>query len=356
VSTNLDSQRAWVDVELGHLIANARTIQSVARGAALFPMIKAEAYGLGAEPVARALERVSPWGYGLATLEEAVALRSAGITRPLVVFTPATHPIQDAYREHGLHAVIDRAEVATAWDTPFHVEIDTGMGRCGVRWDDREEIAGCDVPALEGVFTHFFAADAKPETVEQQWNRFTSALDALPRRPRLLHAANSAAAWRLQKRLDLVRPGIFLFGGLHAPDLPPPRPVASVRARVVSVRDVRPGDTVSYGGEWVAPEPGRVATLGIGYADGVPRAIGGRGPEVLLHGRRRPIVGRVTMDFIMVSLPIDEPVATGDVATLVGADGEAEITVDEFAAWGGSIGYEVLARLGPRLPRVYHGP
>jgi alanine racemase len=226
------------------------------------------------------------------------------------------------------------------------------MGRCGVRWDDEPSLRSCFTPQLEGAFTHFYAADDRPESVELQWQRFEQALTVFPRRPALVHAANSAGAWRLSTPQDLVRPGIYLYGSRHAPDLPAPRPVAAVRARVVSLRTIPAGDSVSYGGEWIAPQETRVATLGIGYADGVFRSVQGRG-QVLLGGRRRPIVGRITMDFLMVALADEDAVEVGDIATLVGRDGDAEITIDEFAAWAGTNGYEALARLGARLPRRY---
>jgi alanine racemase len=234
-----------------------------------------------------------------------------------------------------------------AWDRPFHLEIDTGMGRAGIRWDD-ERVAGLRSPHLEGVFTHLHSADASPESVEQQWTRFRAALARLPTRPKLVHAANSAGAWRLQQKLDLVRPGIFLYGGRLAPDLPEPRPVATVRARVVSLREIPAGESVSYGAAWRAARDTMVATLGIGYGDGIRRSVQNRG-QVLLGDRRCPVIGRVTMDMVMV----EAAARVGDVATLIGGDGDQSITLDEFASWAGTISYEVLTGLGQRLPRVY---
>ncbi len=194
--------------------------------------------------------------------------------------------------------------------------------------------------------------------MDRQWQRLQEALRVLdappPPPPRLVHAANSVGAWRLQERLDLVRPGIFLYGGLHAADLPLPQPVASIRAPVVSLRTLPVGERVSYGGEWVAPRPTQVATLAIGYADGYPRAVAGQA-HVLLCGQPRQVIGRVTMDFIMVALGDQDEIAVGDVATVVGRDGDAEITIDEFSSWANTIAYEVLTRLGPRLERRYLG-
>ena len=167
--------------------------------------------------------------------------------------------------------------------------------------------------------------------------------------------ANSAGAWRFKERLDLVRPGIFLYGGRHAPDLPAPKPVLTLRAPVVSLRDIPAGESVSYGATWVAPKPTRVATVGIGYADGVSRTVGDRA-SVLLGGGRRKVVGRVTMDFIMVALHEGDTVSVGDVATIVGRNGDEEITIAEFAGWAGTNAYEALSRLGPRVPRHYVAP
>ena len=321
----------------------------------MLPVVKADAYGLGAIPVARALERLDPWGFAVATVEEGAALKEAGIERPILVLTPALAGQETAYVRHGLRAVLGDAAVAAGWKAPFHLEIDTGMARCGVRWDDHETLRRFRSPSLEGVFTHFFAADEDPASIGVQWSRFREGLTCLGARPPLLHAANSAAAWRLNERLDLVRPGIFLYGGEAVLDLPAALPVATVRAPVVSVRKLCAGDTVSYGGEWRAPVDTTVATLGIGYADGVPRVVQGRA-QVLLGGRRLPVVGRVTMDFIMVDAgPAGEAVRVGDVATIIGRDGDDEISLHEFARWSETISYEVLTRLGARLRREYLG-
>ncbi len=353
VSTTLRRGRAWVEVNLANLIANARTVQMAAGGAPLLPMVKANAYGLGAVTVAHALEQLNPWGFGVATVEEAVELREAGISRPLVVFTPAALGEREAYVAHDLRAVIDDPEVAGALNLPFHAEIDTGMGRCGVRFDD-SRLASLASASLEGVFTHFFAADSRPETVAMQWDRFERALDHIGRDGILVHAANSAGSWRLGRQLDLARPGIFLYGGRCGSDLPEPEPVAALRARIVSLRSLPRGETVSYGGEWAAPEDTTVATLGIGYADGVPWTIRGRA-AVLIQGRRYPVIGRITMDFIMVDLGTDAAARVGDIVTLIGDDSAAHITLDEYAEWAGTISYEVLTGLGRRVEREYVG-
>ena len=353
LSTQSPNGRAWLDVSLAALLANARVVLDRALGARLLPMIKADAYGLGAVPCARALEALDPWGFGVATVGEGAALRAAGLTRPILVFTPASPEQRDAYRRHDLRAVLDRPDVIAGWSGPFHLEIDTGMGRCGVRWDEGEALARCGSPHLEGVFTHFYAADLDPASVETQWRRFVEARRRVSGTP-LVHVANSAAAWRFAERLDLVRPGIYLYGGSAAPDIPQPRPVAALRAPVVALRRVRGGDSVSYGADWHAPADTCIATVGAGYVDGIPRAVQGKA-AVLLGGRRAPIVGRVTMDFVMVDVgPEGGGVTVGDVATVFGGDDGLAPTVDEFGGWAGTNAYEILARIGARVDRRYH--
>ncbi|MFQ5703106.1 MAG: alanine racemase [Gemmatimonadales bacterium] len=351
VSTQSRTGRAWIEVNLANLVANAQTVRAAAKGAALLPMVKADGYGLGAVEVARALEDLDPWGFGVATPEEGVVLREAGIRRPVLVFTPASPETQDLFLRHDLRAVLDDPAVIDRWHLPFHLEIDTGMGRCGIRYDD-ECLENIDSRMLEGVFTHFYAADDSPGTVTEQWARFESAIDSLPRRPEVVHAANSAGAWRLDASVDIVRPGIFLYGGRCGEDLPAPAPVATLHARVVSVRSLPQGATVSYGGDWTATRDTIVATLGIGYADGVRRSLQGRA-QVLLQNVRYPVVGRVTMDFIMVDIGPEGKAKVGDNATLIGGTEETAITLDEFASWSSTISYEVLTGLGSRVVREY---
>jgi len=348
---------AWVEVDVDALVDNARTLAKIA-GTRLLPVVKANAYGVGAVLVSKALEQLDPWGYGVATIEEGAELRAAGITRPILVFQPASAGLFDAYDRHRLTPALGDAGSVLEWttrgDRPFHVEIDTGMGRAGVRWDEVDELgAALDTPSFEGCYTHFHSAERRDGTVEQQLERFLGAVARLPRRPTLLHAANSAAALRgKQFALDLVRPGIFLYGGSAADDLPQPRPVISVRARVISVRRIGRGESVSYDASWKASRDTVVATLRCGYADGLRRTLGTTGQAmVLLRGQRRPIVGFVQMDMTLVETGTLE-VQVGDIATIVGEDAKERITLKELADWGGEVPHEVLTGLGPRLPRV----
>ena len=349
-------RRAWVEIDLGAVVANARAIAR-ATGARLLPVVKANAYGVGAVAVCRALEAADPWGYAVATAAEGAELRGAGLARPIVVLTPAAPTDFAELRAHALRPVFDDAAAARAWgsDGPFHVEIDTGMGRSGIRWDAVGDArAVLDSPQLEGVFTQLHSADLADATADAQLERFQRSLAALPRRPALCHVANSAAALRDRRyAFDMVRPGIYLYGGAPGPGLAAGQPVVALRARVVSLRRLPAGETVSYGARWKAPRATTIATLAIGYADGPRRALGlTGGAYALLAGRRCAIAGVVTMDFTMVDVG-DAPARIGDVATLLGtADGET-ITLEQFAAWSGELQHAVLTSLGGRPPRVY---
>jgi alanine racemase len=354
-----ETTRAWVDVDLAALEANARTVAAVS-GSRLLPMVKANGYGLGATEVARALEAVDPWGFGVASVDEGRVLRASGITRPILVMTPLQPQAIGQYLDLDLRPSIGDVAALESWTSrgnrPFHVEIDTGMSRAGLRWNDRPSLSRlasllAAAKGWEGAFTHFLAAESDVDGTRLQWDRFHEVLRVLPGRPPLIHASNSAGALRGKLFAgDLVRPGIYLYGG--AAGSQSPKPVAALRARVVAIRSIAAGDTVGYGATWRAERPTRVATVGVGYADGFPRASPAAGPYPLprhieLSGKMAPLVGRVTMDMCMAA--VGEDVAVGDVATLFGG----LISLDEQAEAAGTISYELLTRLGPRIARRY---
>jgi len=352
-----ETTRAWVDVDLTALVANARKVAEVS-GSRLLPMIKANGYGLGAVEVARALDSVEPWGYGVASIEEGESLRAAGVSRPILVATPLLPQWIPRYLELDLRPAIGDPTALDAWtarsELPFHLEIDSGMSRAGVRWNDRAGLQHIRdrltrAPGWEGVFTHFLDAESDPQTTELQWRRFQETLETLPRRPALVHAANSAAALQGSRYAgDLVRPGIFLYGG--ATGSATPRPVAALRGRVVAIRSLEAGDTVGYGGSWRTNRPCVIATLAVGYADGFPRSARGAEPggrEVELNGRVVPLVARVTMDMCMVL--VDASVSIGDIGTIYGG----LVSIGRQAESAGTIPYELLTRIGARVPRRY---
>ena len=367
--------RAWIEVDLDALRANYDTVRRAAgSGTAVVPMVKANAYGLGAARVVRALEPLDPWGFGVATADEGVALRELGVTRPILVAGPLPPGAVDAAAGARLIASISTLDGLEAWAAAaarvggdpleFHVEVDTGMGRTGFDWRD----VGAWAPAVRagatsslrwsGCFTHFHSADLPdPGPTATQWERFRDTLVQLPvrREDLMVHTSNSAAALRWPAyAADAVRPGIFLYGGNPAPDVagvPRPRTVATVRARLALVREKRAGSTVGYGATHRAPAAERWGTLAIGYGDGLPRALGNRG-RALVRGTSVPIIGRISMDLTTVALDGVPDAAVGDVVTLVGEDGAERIAVDDVAAQAGTIGYEILTGLGGRLPRI----
>jgi alanine racemase len=368
--------RAWVEVDLPALKANLRQVMRACPGAGVVPMLKADAYGLGAAQVLRAVVEETapggPWAIGVAAVAEGEALRGFGWAGRVVVFAPVPPGEERRAARAGLTPAVSDLDALRRWAAAareagrrlaFHLEVDTGMGRAGLPWARAAEwgpavsaLAG-DLLAWEGCFTHFHSAD-EPDLGPTDGQAARFRLDALPPEPegaprRVIHSANSPAALRRAGYgMDLVRPGIFLYGGTAGPGTAP-APVATVRARVVRVAEAEPGWTVGYGATHRAAGRERWATLAIGYGDGLRRALAANGGQALLHGRRVPIVGRISMDVTVVDVTALPGVAPGDVATLVGRDGGDEITVDEVAGRIGTIGYEVLTGLSPRLPRVY---
>ena len=349
-------RRAWVEIDLGALLRNGAKIAAQA-GVPLLPMVKADAYGLGAVRVARALEQLDPWGFGVATIAEGEELRDAAITRPIVVFTPLLPDDFDAAIRANLTPGLSDPASIERWmvsKRPWQLAIDTGMNRAGIPWNEvdtlRDLLPMCPP---QGAYTHFHSAELDDASRDEQERRFDAALSKLPVRPTILHAENGAAIeHRGPSKWSLVRPGIFLYGvsSGHSPRIVP-EPVASVRARIVDLRTVLSGESVSYDATYIAQGDRRIATLAIGYADGYRRALSNRG-VVLLHGRRVPVVGLVTMDMIMIDVT-GVSCAVGDAATLIGADGNDKIDVADLAALAEMSPYELLTGLRGRLPRRY---
>jgi alanine racemase len=351
-----DRQRAWVDVDLGALLRNARRLHARS-GVPLLPMVKADAYGVGAARSARTLEALEPYGYGVATVPEGEALRAAGIRRRIVVFTPLLPSELPRAAAAGLTPSLHRAEDVRSWaalgGSAWQLAIDTGMSRAGVRWDEVDALADvADAHPPEGAYTHFHSADTDDASRAEQEARFAAAVARLAQRPPVLHAENSPGAERAAgSRWDVVRAGVFLYG-VSAGGVLPAEPVAHLRARVVDVRDLRDGESVSYGATWRAQGRRRIATLAVGYADGYRRSLSSRG-VALLGGREAPVVGIVTMDMTMLDVT-ELPCAPGQVATLLGRDGEAVLSATDVAARGELSPYELLTGLRLRLPHFHH--
>lgn len=363
-------RRAWMEVDCRALRANYTAVaQRIPAGCRMLPMVKADAYGTGAGLAVRTLGPLDPYAFGVATLEEAKRTRADGWEGRVVVFTPTLPADLDELLGAGFEPVVGgpatlRACAAAARGTgtalPVHLEIDTGMGRFGLAWDDvghvATEMAGIlagDGIRLASTFTHFHSAEADEAVTREQWRRLGEATEALREAgvdTGLRHAANSAAAVEYSGVAgDMVRPGVWLYGVEVAGRRP--APVAHVRARVLEVRDVKAGSTVSYGATWTAPGPARLATLGIGYADGLRRCLTGHG-RALIHGRAAPMRGVITMDSTVVDVTGREDVKPGDVATVLGRDGDGEITPEELAEVCGTIAYEILTGWGSRVPKI----
>lgn len=362
--------RAWVEVDAAALRANlARVRRAAGDSAAVVPMVKADAYGLGVGRAVAVLEAEEPGGYGVATVEEGLELRALGVERPVLVMTPPPASSLPAAVNGGLTPCLSdldtlRALAAAARHqgrrATFHVEVDTGMGRAGFAWRSARtwgrEVALLAAPPLEwgGCYTHFHSADEAADTIDRQWARLHEAVGHLsPPDGAWVHACNSAAVLRRpQYAASAVRPGLFLYGGASAPDLPRPSPVAAVRARITLVRDVPAGSSAGYGATYVARGPERWATAAIGYGDGLPRALGNRG-HALVRGRRVPVIGRISMDVTVVEISRAPGARPGDVVTFIGCDRDREITVEEVADQAGTINYEILTGLTSRLPRIW---
>ena len=362
--------RAWVQIDAAALLRNhRRVVETVAPGTGVLPMVKADAYGLGMAQVVARLEPEDPWGYGVAAVAEGVTLREAGVTRPVVVCSP-TPPgeIAEAVEADlqisvsslaGLER-IGRAAEETGRTARIHADVDTGMGRSGFDWREVDRW----LPVLRalpdgvewiGCYTHLHSADEDEASTAIQAARFRKIVERFDGAAAgtVLHVLNSAGIFRAPSLArSVVRPGIFLYGGAIGEGQPVPEPVASVHARVVHVRDASPGTTLGYGATYRAETRERWATLSIGYGDGLPRCLGNRG-QALLQGVRVPIIGRISMDVTVVDISGVPEVDEGDVATLIGSQGESAITLDEVAGLARTISYEILTGLTGRLPRVW---
>jgi alanine racemase len=323
-------------------------------------MIKADAYGLGAEAVFRALESLEPWGYGVATVAEGEELRGWGVARPVLVFTPLLEHDLGRARSARLTPTLGFANEIEAWRRAgggaWHLAIDTGMSRAGIPWRQVKEIKHLlEVVPPEGAFTHFHSAELDNESVAAQEKLFRAAVASLPSRPRLLHTDNSAAiARRGRSEWDLVRPGIFLYGvGSGRSAALQPEPVVHLRAPIVEIRNLEAGDTVSYGATLRVDRPARIATLAVGYADGYPRSLSKAG-AVLVGGTLAPVAGTVTMDMTMIDVTTVR-CEVGDLATLIGRAGDTVLTVERVADDAGMSPYELLTGLRSRVDRSYIG-
>ena len=365
--------RAWAEIDLAAVRHNVAALREHVAPARVCGVVKANGYGHGAVAVGRAaLEAGADW-LAVAQVDEAAALRAAGVEAPLIVLSEPCADEADAavatgarltvYTPGAVHALAAAARRRGGGPVPVHLKVDTGMRRVGVEPPDAvgtaKAIAATDELVLEGVFTHFPVADepGNPFTA-RQIDRFEAVLRDLQAAgftPDIVHAANSAAALvHPAARYDMVRTGIALYGISPAPGLAGTvelRQALTLASEVAFVKRVPAGEGVSYGLRQITTGDTVVATVPIGYADGVFRALPVAGQEVLVQGRRCPMIGVVTMDQLMIDLGPDADVAVGEPVVLLGAQGDEMITPDEWAARLDTISYEVVCAIGPRVER-----
>lgn len=360
----------WAEIDLAAIRHNVHVLQERNGQRALMAVVKANGYGHGAVAVAEAALSAGVVWLGVATPEEGLALRHAGIKAPILVLGAFYPGAERAYLEGGLTATLATFDAIDALSQlanqgcviTTHLKIDTGMGRIGFLPGDAVAAAHRAVVGgvrIDGVYTHLATADEEDTLfAQQQLTRFRAviaALDAEGIRPAWRHAGNSAAL--LQLPLDgfnLTRAGIALYGLPPSPYLAgkaPLHPALSWHARVVAVRRLPAGSAISYGSRYITPTETTIAVLPLGYADGYTRRMTHKA-QVLLHGRRFPVVGTICMDQCMVDVG-DTPVAVGDEAVLIGKQDQEHVTADEMADWSGTINYEVVCGIGSRVPRVW---
>jgi len=334
----------------------------------LLAVVKADAYGHGAGPVAKLFERAGADAFGVATVEEGAELRAAGIRRPILVLPGARAAQVDEAVAHELSvAVVDRPMLGDlraalrGRSLAIHVKVDTGMGRLGVTPEELppllEELRHAREIRIQGLFSHFANADlGNTEFVSYQLRLFREAIEMARRagiQPPSVHIANSAATVTVpESHFSLVRPGIALYGIAPTAECPIAlEPAMRVVTRIVQIKTVPAERPLSYGQTFVTRRPSRIATIPIGYADGYDRRLSNRA-EVLVKGRRAPVVGRVCMDLTLIDVTDVPGVTADDEVVLWGRQENATIGVEEVGAWQDSIAYEVLTRLGKRVPRV----
>ncbi|MGB6429856.1 MAG: alanine racemase [Candidatus Acidiferrales bacterium] len=397
---HFDGRPIWAEVSLGALAHNLRAIRRYVNAPGAPPanaggksakkrsaprkvlaVVKGDAYGHGAAPVARALERAGADWFGVTSAAEGAELRAARVRAPILVMTGFWTGEEKTLLEHKLTPAVTGLETLRWLEraaarrrrgaVSFHLKIDSGMNRLGVSPEEIPSFARAlaDSPhvRLDGVFTHFASSDVLTSSqTDEQRARFADALERLRalRIPTgLVHMANSAAVGaRPETWADMVRPGALLYGYHQFYDPPerraemetklPLRPALSLRARIVLLRDVAAGGAVGYNARWTAARPSRIAVISAGYADGLLRSLTNRG-RAIVRGKFAPLVGTISMDLATADVTAIDGVKSGDVATLYGADGAASQWVSEVAATLGTVSSDLLCAIGKRVPRFY---
>lgn len=361
-----------IEVDLAALVENYRVIAAHVAPAQVMPILKANAYGHGLVPVARALEAAGVPSVGVAYLEEGLRLRQCGVRCPVLVLGGIVGDQIPLFLANDLSLTASSVDKLRAVEAcaeaqgiraKVHLKIDTGMERIGIHWYSAETLLeaslSCRHLDIEGIFTHFANADrADLAHARLQLERFLEVLRFYERRSLptpLRHAANSGAILQLsESHLDLVRPGVLFYGAAPSSELAlglAVKPAMRWISKVVFFKVVKAGNPVSYGSDFAPTEMTRVVTLPVGYGDGYVRRLSGRA-QVLLGGRRHPVVGRVCMDQSMVDIGLHSA-WNGDQAVLLGRQGNQAITIEELAAWADTIPHEMFALINTRVPRIY---
>lgn len=367
-------RRVYATISKAALCHNMEAMQAaLPAGVKLAGVVKADGYGHGAASVCEVIKPYVAF-YCVAAAEEALELRRKGVEKPILILGPMPGDDYATLIRAGVRPSVFTEEQAVALSAaavslgvraPFHLAVDTGMNRIGLRADETgvalaEKIAACPMLDFEGMFTHFYRADEWDlETTERQLARFRNFKAALEKKglkPRICHVANSAGILNLHGTdFDMVRAGIALYGIYPAEEMAHAvklEPALSLHSTVTYVKDVPAGEAISYGGTYVAETARRVATVPVGYGDGYPRSLSNKG-EVLIHGRRCRILGRVCMDQLMVDVSEVPEAAAGSEVTLLGEDGDERITLEELSERSGRFPYEFMCCLNRRVPRIY---
>jgi alanine racemase len=383
----------WADVSLSALAHNLQAIRNFVNPPEekrktprkVLSIVKGNGYGHGGPEVAKALEKAGSDWFGVTCTDEGIAVRKAGVRKPVLILTSFVPGEESRLVKHDLTAVIHRCEQLALLDraaargakkhASFHLKIDTGMNRLGIATTDVEcfarQLAKCKHLQLTGIFSHFassevFTNTAVGQQTREQEERFYGALErlrALGIHPGIVHLANSAAiVTRPETWADMVRPGAILYGyhpgydpmekREEAEKRLPVRPVMSLRSRIISLRSVPAGAGVGYNATFVPKRPSRIGVLAAGYGDGIHRSLGNRG-NVLLRGKLAPIVGIISMDVTMIDVTDVEDVEIGDIATIYGTDGAQELRANLVARSVGTVTSDLLCAVSARVPRVY---
>lgn len=375
-------QRVWAEVDLDAIWENmVHMKENIAENTKILAVIKTDGYGHGGVPIAKMLEQLDfMFGYAAATYEEAHVLREAGVKKPILILG-YTFPYcyEELIREEIRPAVYRRdtveelvaAAVKVGQKAKVHIKVDTGMGRIGITPDEEglefvRFLMGHPELEVEGIFTHFAKSDEEDKTsAYHQLALFQNFIDRIQTELGLTipvkHCSNSAAILEMpQANMDMVRAGITTYGLYPSEevskDIVPLRAAMSLYSHIVYCKTIHAGQSVSYGGLFTAQKDTRVATIPVGYGDGYPRSLSGKG-YVLIRGKKAPILGRVCMDQFMVDISEIPGVMEGDKVTLLGVDGTERITAEELGELSGRFNYEFVCDLGKRIPRVYrqHG-